>query len=186
VEPKPGQMLIGPELSKIQNGGYWLTTDITREVDEVFVEFGVDFGPRGRGLKQLSHPSTTEAATSKETDARFVSRYSTIRPSLPRSRQASDQRRLRGDYFFVFGGNILGSYNQSTFSAFWDRRFYVFEDAGGNYQSFYAFDNGATSKSAHIIYMPPGNPITSETVSQTPLGMDEEEFMMAYGGQVRF
>jgi hypothetical protein len=197
IEPEPGQLLIGPKLSGIQNGGHLLTMEIARQVDDVFVEFGVDFSSEFvGGRKLLSSTLVDNAKTRRNTtnQSSIVAGTMVNRRiiSHPRSELCEDRRERRRlqqsqkEYLFIFGGNLIGTYDQASFTALWDRRFFLFRDSRTTDQflNFYTFDNGGSQKSTPVIYMPPDNPITSETIRQAPLGIGELDFIRAYGGQV--
>jgi hypothetical protein len=193
VEPDEGQLLINPSVSGPQNGGHSIQTEIAREVDSVDVEYGVDMTSllgRRRRLGHLREKVVTDKQKRKTS-------ATSGRPSDPRhsrhrrdhgSRSSRKQRRLQSDndYFFLFGGDLLGDYNQSKYSTFWDRNFYLFEGAAGQYESVYAFDNGNGNKDIPVIYLPSTAPITSADIDEIPINMSEDEFMKNFGGEVRF
>jgi hypothetical protein len=196
IKPEPGQLLIGPRLSRIQDGGHLLTTEIARQVDDVFVEYGVDFTSEFiGGRKMLSSMRAGNETTRNANRSSILSETMTNGPIISKPRLElcggrRERRRLQQaekEYLFVFGGNLVGSYDQASFTAFWDRRFFLFEDSltGDQFLNFYTFDNGGGQRSAPVIYMPPDNPITSETIRQAPLGIGELDFIRAYGGEVR-
>ena len=196
MQPEPGQLLIGPRLSGIQNGGHFLTTEIAREVDEVYVDYGVDFTSseliRGRKLFS-SRRVEGESAWNINNSTSILSNSGTNGAHIFKHRLWGDRierrqlQQSQEEYLLVFGGSLVGTYDQASFSAFWDRTFFLFEDTStaNQFLNFYAFDNGGSQKSTPIIYMPPDNPITSETIRQAPLGIGELDFIRSYGGQVR-
>jgi hypothetical protein len=87
------------------------------------------------------------------------------------------------DYFLLFGGGIHGEYDQSKFNAFWDRNFYLLEDAAGNLDNVYAFDSGGGTKEIPVLYFPASNPITSEGI---PFGISEEGAVAYLGAEYGF
>lgn len=172
-----------------------MTTEIAPKVDEVFVEFGVVLTQQLTGNRRLygvlesnSRNAYRTPGISCNSDRQDLDEAITSRAGLDFCRERRSARRslqqTGQDYFLSFGGNLLGSYEQSSFTAFWDRNFYLFEGPV-TVQNFYAFDNGGVSKTSPVIYMPPGNTITSDVINEVPLGMDELEFIQVYGGQVR-
>eukprot|EP00934_Nitzschia_sp_Nitz4_P004536 Nitzschia sp. Nitz4//scaffold15_size197535//39930//45803//NITZ4_001562-RA/size197535-processed-gene-0.9-mRNA-1//1//CDS//3329537667//4526//frame0 len=180
------KFLINPTLSAIQDGGHYFETEVTSNIDEVFIEYGIDLTPllsRRRVLQVLEDKPRISAINVTHSESKGTSRRLGRSPRTRELAAAAHERRLN-DYFIVFGGSLLGNFSGSTYSAFWDRHFYLFQDSDGYYFNFYAFDNGGGSKSVPVVYMPPENPITSDTVANSPLGLDEDEFISIYGGQV--
>jgi hypothetical protein len=86
-------------------------------------------------------------------------------------------------YLILFGGNVAGDYNQSNFDAFWDHNFYLLEDASGNLDAIYGFDNGGGMKDIPVIYFPSSNPITLEGI---PYDMSEEDTVANLGRESGF
>jgi hypothetical protein len=173
-----GQILLNPSVSGLVDGGHKIVTKIVRQVDWVFVEYGIDITPLLEERRRLHH-----------LQGKLVAHKSSLnRPKRHRRGEASPvrqkKRRLQdNDYLVLFGGDVAGDYNQSNFSAFGDHNFYWLEDASGNLDAIYGFDNGSGVKEIPVMYFPSSNPITPEGV---PFGISEEDAVADLGGEFGF
>jgi hypothetical protein len=187
VVPEPGQLLLNPSISGIFNGGHKIATEIAREADSVFVEYGIDLTSLFEERRRLGHLRESVLANKEY----FRRSSNSNRPKRHRraegSRVSRRQRRLQDeddlDYLLLFGGDIHGKYDQSKFNARWDRNFFLFKDANGNLETVYAFDNGGGAKEIPVLYFPSSSPIKSEEI---PFGISQEDAVADLGVEYGF
>lgn len=182
IAPGEDQLLINPGVSNpTKSGGHDIQTETDRAVDSVLVEFGVDLTPileKTPILQKRRHLAV----------GGHLCRPRGSRHRPHRSLTSQSQRRLQSgaaDYLILFGGDVAGAFNQSIYSAFWDRNFCFAEDDLGSSDALYAIDNRAGAKEIPVIWLSPDNAsITSEEIAEMPIGMTEKEFTKATRGQV--
>jgi hypothetical protein len=161
TDPSDGQLLINPNVSPITNGGHDVAAGISRSVDTVLIEYGVDLTPLYT-RRQLKHDNNKRQADEQHLlNPRFKNR----RVSKRRSRRHLDDSG-NGNVVFQFGGDLLGTYEGANYESFWDRTFFVVGDSNVGYSDIYVFDYGEGAKEFPVFYYPPRSSVTSEAVGQ--------------------
>jgi hypothetical protein len=171
-----GQLLLNPLVLGLVDGSHKIVKEIARQVDWVFVEYGIDISPLLEERCWLHHLQRKVVAHKSSLNWPKRHRRGKASPVRQKKRRLQDN-----DYLVLFGGNMARDYNQSNIKAFWDLNFYWFEDASGNLDAIYGFDNGGGVKDIPVMYFPSSsNPITPEEI---PFGISNENTMANLGGE---
>jgi hypothetical protein len=188
-KPQPGQLLINPGVSNpTDSGGHDIETEVAREADSVLVEFGDDLTPIMDSLPALQKRRRAMATTSAGGPRSYEPRPSRHRRAHG-SITSRDRRQLQfADYLILFGGDVKGQFDESVYSALWDRNLYFVGDDSGSFDVLFAFDNGEGSKEIPVIWVPPtetGAPsMDSSDILEMSIGITEGGlFVNATGGE---
>ncbi|CAB9497801.1 peptidase C11 clostripain [Seminavis robusta] len=177
--PEPS-LLINPS---VQDTGkeVIIQSEITSNTDIVNVEVGIDSSAlyNRRQLKTIS-------AGQKRKPPRQSALLDQLRPH----RHKNKRRFLQSsgdDYFYLYLATVAGTYNQSQFSAVWDRQFVFLGDkANQDHMPVYVYDEGSNgAKSVPVMYFPPQVQLTRDDI---PIGTTLEEAVELGGtfGSLKF
>jgi hypothetical protein len=158
-----GDLLMNPSV-EITSGGVEISAEITRGTDEVLVEYGTDMTPNLEEEERRLKRRILETVGSKKPLTIPSESMSHYHPMKARSQRKASQRMDDSeDYFFVFGGDVLGDYEGSRYTAIWDRNFYILvvDDV---FEAIYASDFGGGFKDIPVFYFSEANPITPEDI----------------------
>ena len=130
----PYQLLIDPTVSDFRSGSHDIDMGVSRSVTRIKIEYSMDFTPlmnwlfarRRLSTSRDSETTIVENVMSHSHNSRHVRR---------RMESHQESRRLDHDYLFVSGGNLLGEYAYSTYSASWDRSFWTITTTNQSNQS---------------------------------------------------
>ncbi|GAX09741.1 hypothetical protein FisN_19Lh210 [Fistulifera solaris] len=158
-----GSLLLNPEVVGTDSG-VAASSALAIGTDEIYVNYGIDitFLMEGR-LRHLKETIPSTASANRQT---------INHPLKPRWENA--QRRLQtetGDYFILFGGDVLGAFEGPEFVATWDKNFYLLGN-GDSAEQVYATDGESGLKSIPVMYFASSNPITADSI---PLGTTIEQ-----------
>jgi hypothetical protein len=157
-----GRLLLNPAVVGTDSGVV-ASSALAIGTDAIYVNYGIDltFLMKGR-LRHLKETIPSMASANRTT---------INHPLKPRWENA--QRRLQtetGDYFILFGGNVLGAFEGPEFVATWDKKFY-FIGNGDSAEQVYATDCEGGLKSIPVMYFASSTPITAADI---PLGSTVE------------
>jgi hypothetical protein len=191
------ELLIDPDIYRSSSGSNNTTeirSQITRNVDYVLVEYGIDVthllseGTRRR-LHQTVRDNESRRRRLRETNQehppprgrsrrqRSLLKHDPIHRS-PRRGQEVEQ----GDLFLLYGGDVAVVHDGANVTATWDRIFYWLE-SGSIIEPAYVYDVGNGAKSIPVCYFSPSNPITKEDI---PIGTEVDEAIVNNGCQEGF
>jgi hypothetical protein len=164
-----GRLLLNPAVVGTDSGVV-ASSALATGTDRIYVNYGIDltFLLEGR-LRHL-----------KETIPSMATAHSTTinHPLKPRWENA--QRSLQtetGDYFVLFGGNVLGAFEGPEFVATWDKKFYFLGNSD-SWEPVFATDSKGGLKSIPVMYFARSTPITAADI---PLGSTIERAMFLGG-----
>ena len=169
---EPGQLLLNPSYKVFPNS-VETTSEVTLTTDEVLVEYGVDLTPilqedeRIRRLRESIKLRRGLREGSRSDKAK--SSFDKIRSHIQRK---AKHRNLdeEEEYFYLFGGDALGSFEQATHKASWDRRFFILGDEyTDEVESVYTSSFEGGLKQVPVYYFPAEIPITKDDI---PLGTE--------------
>ncbi|CAJ1934845.1 unnamed protein product [Cylindrotheca closterium] len=180
-QEEQGLLMVNPLVSGITNGAHDIETGVVKRVDSVFIEFGVELtailgdGTRRRRLKETrSSRGSHSVPMGKNADSRFL-----------KHEFNKQSRRLQGgsdDYLYMYGGELVGSFSGSVYSASWDRQFGVAGNSANDQHPIYVFSDGAAGKETPVFYFPADKPISIEDI----FNMVEFEDATAAGGMAGY
>lgn len=177
---REGQLLLTPSA---RQEGIEITTEseITRNTDEVLVEFGLDLTPGigiGRRLREFS-PAQTVGSHSRRDPAQIRSRFGLhgLAHQHGRRRRRLDDK----DFLIVYGGSIGGAYDKSNFAAKWDGHFFLIGDSANNLEPVYAADNGVGSRNIPVFYFPNSVTVSSANFPRGSTDVDATELGGVFG-----
>lgn len=159
IPTNPGQLLLEPSVS-VSSGNRRLASQVTAETevvlstDYVQIVYGINFDEssnRMRRLRQVAQTNGESALDLSMDDTWRGPAYNAKNRRLSRPRRTQED-----DFLILFGGDVLGTYSGPTYSATWDRRFYLIENtATGALEDVYVFDDGQGAKTIPVLYFPP-------------------------------
>jgi hypothetical protein len=169
VATETNQLMINPTVGNIASNAHAISTEIARTVDEMLIEFGVDFTPI---LSSVRFRHLRESTRRLKAFPKLVDSSKNVRDSYFRHRHgmmqaAPTRRRLQDgseDYLYAYGGDVLGSFSSNTYDATWDRQFYLMADEIDTALGFYVYDLGEGVKEAPVLYFSSDYPIMSDYV----------------------
>ena len=166
-----GQLLVSPKIELFPER-LDATTFITPGTDEVLIEYGVDLShlldSRFRHLQATV--SNRGLAYNGVPDAQMSERSQRAQKRQNLSRK-SGRRLQTNDYFILFGGDMLGNYNQATYEASWDLNFYLIgDDTEADFVYAYSFQGGL--KSIPVYYFSSNNEVNKDNL---PIAAQKED-----------
>lgn len=186
VPENPGQLLLEPSLAiagarRRLASAVTIATDVAITSDYVQIGYGMNFdvsSSRMRKLRQVAQRNSKHSSQGFRTQSHGNNR------GIGGRRLANPTRRTQEeDFLILFGGDVLGSYSGPTYSATWDRRFYLINDiATGALEDVYAFDDGEGAKTIPVMYFPSGT--TAATLTNIPDTVEATKIQL--GGQSGF
>ncbi|GAX22182.1 hypothetical protein FisN_19Lh242 [Fistulifera solaris] len=164
-----GRLLLNPAIVGTDSGVI-ASSALAIRTDRIYVNYGIDltFLLKGR-LRHLKKTIPSMAS---------ANRTAINHPLKPNWENA--QRRLQtetGDYFILFGGNVLGAFEGPEFVATWDKKFYFLGNSDSG-ELVYATDSKGGLKSIPVMYFARSTPITAADI---PLGSTIERAMFLGG-----
>jgi len=153
-----------------------LKTQVTRNTDFVFVEYGIDISnvlseDVGRRLRETVSLRNNNNSNNKNSNGGRRSRRA-AHAHRNRQRRAQDE-----DYFIIYGGDVNVEYEGPNVAAAWDRTYYLLEYLE-SVEPLYVYDDGNGAKSIPVCYFPPSTPITADLI---PIGITVDEAMANLG-----
>ena len=190
----PSELLIDPAIVFVDAINTEVRSEITRNVDLVSVEYGIDVTYLLQDTdvrRRLDESARRQQARRLEGDKPPRSAFAGRRDAMKwRYRENSD--RTQGpqgdevlgteDYYLIYGGDVAVEYNGSNVVAYWDSTFYWIQ-SGDVLEPVYAFDNGEDLKSIPVCYFDQNNPVTSVQLS---LGVTVDEAIQDLGCEFGF
>ena len=190
------ELLIDPSVTFLDVVNTEIRSEITRNVDFVFVGYGIDVTSwlEDEGLRRrLDESARRQKARRLEVvgdDGKPYSFAHGRKAMKGRYRDSSDRtRRLQDDtafgmddYFLIYGGALAVAYNGSNIVAYWDSTFFWVQ-SGEDLEPVYAIDDGGGLKSIPVCYFDQNHPVTSLQIS---LGVTVDDAIADLGCEYGF
>ena len=147
-----------------------VATEASARTDEIVAEFGINFALESsdearRKLEnmverrsQMLPSDSGRRAMLRQQDQPTSALHHRSHHHYGFSPETTSRRRMQDvdeDYLLLFGGEVPGSYSGSSYSACWNRKFFLIEDTNSNTtEEVYAFDQGEGARAIPLVFFP--------------------------------
>jgi len=169
-------LLLNPSLTVVSDNEVLVQSELAISADLAIIEYGVNLRD---WIDTYKRPTGQRRLPQKK-----ISPNSRQLFKHPRARRRVQSQIIAEEYFIVFGGDEMGTYEGSVYHASWNRRFYAILYNDNRFDTVYVHDDGEGGKSIPVVYFPPENPVHEQGTIE--FGTTGEQGIEELGGRLGF